>query len=1270
MSGTVEGVHGGASAVPEPVLAPRVRVRSQATVRCARSREWVVLALVLGAALIAVWANDWGRFTPDTVPDLYESPLRLLVSDLSVWQVDPFLGSPQMQVGRLPVDAFMVGLDALGLPTWAMVRVWRSVLVVVAALGAHRLYQELSPGGSSTGRVVAASLYIANPYFVVGGSTTPVLLPYALLPWFLVALLLAARTAQWRWAAASALALFAMSGIQVGVVPFLQMLAVPCLLLHLRAAERVSWRRSLAALGRCGVLCLAVSLYWLVPGLLSLQAGSAVAGSTESLEAIAGPSSYAEVLRGLGMWTMYGAGPAGPFQPGFSAYLSNPLVVLASAALPVLAAVGVAMSRSRLRLLGLSMVVLSAPVMVGLFALEREPTVFGRALGWGFEHVPGLLALRTTNKAGSVLMLGLVLLVALLAEEVRTRLSRPTHRGVAGVALVAVAVGATGPAVMGTMYPVQLDVPSYWREAAEDLNAEQERTLVVPGEAQATYRWGYTSSADIITALFSGSTVLRQTVPAGSPEAANYLGALDVPLNEAAMPAGGVSTMAAYLGVDNVLVRSDTLWESQGGARPAAVLAQIGQDEGLNPVRAYGDPGENTVSSDRFARKDPEAGRIEQGITPLLVYAVADAPARVRAEPVAGTVLVVGDNSAVPQLLATGLLEDRPAFRLLGGMATDDLEAVLDQPVRLVLTDTNRRREANPARLSSSTGPTLTADETPSPTRALYQDQRHQSVAVLDGASSISASQSGTQFGPVPYGHPGLVLDGDTSSGWTTGDFGTALGQSLTLRLSEPARVDRLRLRALPTSPVSLTSVRIRVGDLEQDVEVSAARDTEVVIEPTDASAVEVVVTGTSGTGDNAVGLAELSLPDTPITPGVRLPQTLATMYPQLDPQARERLRDLPLDVLLSRAQGDPTIAADDEERVLARIFSLPDTRRYRVGGVLRAGPSVPEETLDRLAGVDPQLRAVSTSRWFGDLNARASGAFDANPATAWLPGEAGVRESVTFTFPPQQLDEVVVRQDSPASELVDLATEVRIEVDGGRSVVARVGQGGTVVKVPSGVTGSLKLTITGRAGTGAVIRLTDVEVPGLRMSPDPERAQEVCTSVGTVDSRPLAVRVDGSAQQVASGGQVPFASCSPEPLELDAGAHRVSADQGWLLDSVQLADEVPAGRSGQERPELTVARPDSTSFVVSAPQTRDPWYLVLGEAFDTGWRARVDGADLGRPIAVDGWSTGWKMEPGDAQRIDVVYAPSASTRLSIGLSAIALVVCAVLLRRRAGVEE
>ena len=79
-------------------------------------------------------------------------------------------------------------IRGLGVDAWLAVRLWRALLLGVAGWGAARLLGTVHPGAGAAGRVAAATVYVANPYVVVAGATSPVLQPYALLPWLVVAL--------------------------------------------------------------------------------------------------------------------------------------------------------------------------------------------------------------------------------------------------------------------------------------------------------------------------------------------------------------------------------------------------------------------------------------------------------------------------------------------------------------------------------------------------------------------------------------------------------------------------------------------------------------------------------------------------------------------------------------------------------------------------------------------------------------------------------------------------------------------------------------------------------------------------------------------------------------------------------------------------------------------------------------------------------------------------------------------------------------------------
>ena len=227
---------------------------------------------LLGLGVLAVLLlTDRGWFTPDTRPELYLAPGRALANALSAWRSDPYLGQPNFDAGTAPAAAAVAVVRGLGVDAWLAVRLWRALLLLVAGWGAARLFH-VAAGERSTapGRVAAAALYGVNPYVVVAGATTPVLQPYALLPWLLIALAWSVRDRRsWRGPAAFALAFFLCGGTNAGVVPVLMLLGVPCYVAYARLVDRVSWHGLLVPALRCLALALAVSLYWLVPAVVS-----------------------------------------------------------------------------------------------------------------------------------------------------------------------------------------------------------------------------------------------------------------------------------------------------------------------------------------------------------------------------------------------------------------------------------------------------------------------------------------------------------------------------------------------------------------------------------------------------------------------------------------------------------------------------------------------------------------------------------------------------------------------------------------------------------------------------------------------------------------------------------------------------------------------------------------------------------------------------------------------------------------------------------------
>jgi arabinofuranan 3-O-arabinosyltransferase len=1215
---------------------------------------WVLLAEV-------VLLSSFGSFVVDTKPELYLAPWRSAAAYLSAWQANPQLGFPSFNVGLAPVAAAVGLIQAVGIPPELSVRVLRLLLFAVGSLGAARLYRALRPSTeplaplAPLGPLVAGIVFVANPYVVVAGATQAILLPWALLPWQLLCLVRALRVpdgagrwARWRWPAGFALAFAATSGMNAGVVPLFQLVAVPVVVAVVRPG---SWRRTAAVVARCVALVVAVSLYWIIPSVLALGAGATVVDNSETPQGISGPSSAAEVLRGLGLWPLYGSGGRGVWLPEFAGYLTSPVVVVASFALPVLAAAGALLVRGPLRRLGLGLVLVAVPIMVGLFPVAH-PAPFGRALGWAFEHVPFAAAFRTTNKVGAVLVLGVTLLVAAGVVAAWRRWPGRGPRAVVAAVVAVVLAGSTLPAWTGHLYVSSVDLPPYWQQAAAELNAgpADQRVWFVPGEVQASYRWSEDRPDDLSTSVLDRPSVVRTVIPVTSAPAANLLAELDGALQERRLPPGAISTAARYLGVGDLLLRNDVVWELTGGARPVQVRAQLDADPGLRQDGAFGGPGQNTTSPTVLPETAGEAA-----LPPLQRYAVDGARAVTRPDAAAATVLVDGDGGALAPMTAAGLLPGSPTFRYLADLSPAELAQVLPETARIVLTDTNRRRTTVAGRLANATGPLLPAGVDPGGTRALGPAGTQTTLSVTGG--SATATDTGSAFGPIAAASPENAADGDPRTAWEFGDFERAVGQSLTLRFAARA-VPSVSVAVRPGA-VSISRVRIEVGGRRADVAVGmSGLATFVPPAPVRADSVRLTVLATSGEGFGMVGIDEVTVPGLRLTRVATLPSTVDRLVAGLPAAARERLAGTPVDVLLTRARG--ATAADDEETGLARDVTMPVGRTAVASALIRPSAALPEVDLDRVAGYTGPVRATSTSRAFGLPTVRASQALDGRPDTAWLPAVPVVGQSLRVSAPPRRVDHLELTQ--VGRDLTDWATQVRVALDGRVVATAPAVRGTTRISFPARTASRLELTIlaTHSGRPDASVRISEVDFGGARIRGSAARP---CVPVSTVDGHGLLMR---PVAPVTTAGAVPWEGCGS--LFLGPGRHQVRPVAGWQPDQLALRDTLGLGeRRPPPGPRYAVTQGRAGSATVRVSSAQGAWYLISGQAYDPRWRASVDGHDLGPPILIDGYAAAWRVDlPGTTHVATIRYGPQRATDAGFLLSGVAVLGCLALLVLRA----
>jgi arabinofuranan 3-O-arabinosyltransferase len=1196
---------------------------------------WLVLVLV-------VLLNKRGVFTPDIKPEIYLAPGRTAANLVTSWIDTQQLGFANFNVGLAPVAAVVAALQSLGAGPALSVRVLHLLLLAVAAWGATRLYAEVAEAPASrVGRVLVGLLYVANPYTVVAGDTLAILLPYAFLPWQVLFLIRALRRPHgWRWPAAFALSFVPMSGMNAGVVPLLQLVYVPAVVWFVLAQGAARRRVALAAL-RCGLLTALVSLYWFVPAMSARGVGSNVLGNSETLEGIAGPSSFAEVLRGLGLWVMYGGGVDGPWQPGFTSYLTNPVVVVLSFAVAGLVAAAILVARGPVRPLALGMIVTAAVVMVGLHPPD-DPSPVGRLMRSAFVHLPALGALRTTNKAGAVLALGTALLVAVAGAAVARRLA-PRWQAFSAAGLVVVVVGSTWPAWSGGLFADQLEIPGYWTKAAAavDSGSPTQRVWFLPGEVRSHYRWSQDRVDDIDKSLLSRPTFVHTTIPNASPVAANFQAAVDGQLQEGSMPAGAVAAAARYLGVSDILARNDLVWEQANGARPAVVNAQLARDTGLALLESFGRPGENTVSPSR-----PPVSPAEAALPPVQHYEVAGSRSMARLEPLGGSVLVDGDGWALAPLSAAGLLAGEPAFRYLGDLTPSDFAQALRLGTRLVVTDTNRRRSASIDQLTDAQGALLAAGTDPGPSRTLFEPEA-QTVLKVEGGT-VTASSSGGVFGNAPNTAPENAVDGDERTAWVFGDFGRAVGQHLALTLPRPVPVAEVELLMRPRGPATISRVRLAVGRVVRTVDVPPSGRVHLTIPTTRADRLRVRVLATRGSGDNLVGVDEIAIPGVQVRRVARLPQRLATLARDLDAQGRQDLTLTPIDVVLSRAAGTEG-TGDDEETGLDRDFTLPQRRAYRLYGLLRPDSVGSDDELDRLLGMVGDVDATSSSRAFDSPEVRASAAVDGNPFTAWSPSEPVSGSWLELDGEPRRVTHIDVQQPSGT------VGRVRILLDGQPVADAAVHQGDNRIPVPAQIASRLRLDVTEVTGPG-LVQVSEVGFGGARMTLRPQRALNECVTVATLDGRPVRMR---PVSPLTGVGPALFTGCGDLTV-LAGGPHQLRAVPDWMPDELVLRDwlgDRPAVPAPVPAP-ASVRRLSGSHWQMTATLPSGPQLLVLGQNMDPRWEATVDGKPLGQAVAADGYSTSWIVDAPGVHTFDIRFGPQQSATAALAVSAVAMLLC------------
>jgi arabinofuranan 3-O-arabinosyltransferase len=1170
----------------------------------ARRRRATTLATYLVLAAIAwvpLFLTHPGMVVADTKQYLYLDPGRLMQQAASLWDPNLGMGTVTHQyIGYLlPMGPFYYVLAHIGLPAWAAQRIWLGGLLFAAGTGALFLARVLRLEGP--GRPVAAAAYMLSPYLLQDFSRlSALLMPWSGLPWMVGLMILAVRRGGWRYPAAFAIVTALVGGVNATTLLYAGLAPVIWLPYAVWISRETTWRRALSVFWKTGLLSLLVSLWWI--------SGLAVEGAfnipvlryTETVETVSKTSLASEILRGLGYWYFYGEDKLGPWIQPATEYTQRVWLLGVSYLVPTLAFASAFVVRWRYRFYFAILIFVGTVIAVGAYPFA-DPSPFGSLLKYAGDNSTVGLALRSTNRAVPLVVLGTSFLLgaAVTAVARRARVTGALAGAVVG-ALVLLNIYPlwNGTAIGGPNLERPSQLPSYWTSAAKYLDSQGKgaagystRVLGIPGSDFASYRWGNTIDT-IEQGIMKRPYVARELFPDGTAGTVNLVNALDSTVQEGVAVPGSIAPIARLESAGDVLLDNDLQYERYNTPRPKQnwdLLTPPPRGLG-NPV-TFGTP--RPSNSVEFPMIDEitlsEAGQPDPA--PLAVFPVSGARPIVRTDPADRPLLVDGDGSGLVYAADTGLLDTNAAVIYTPSLATKpaEMRRELASGADLVLTDTNRKQAIRWGTIRENYGYTEGAKESPEPDPL---DQRldlfpgagtsTQTVAEQLGVRSVTASSYGNPVTYTPEDRPSNAFDGNLLTNWTTGDFSDPVGQWLRIDLQHPTTTDHVTLvqpingahnRFIRTATLTFDGRSKMKVDLGPQSRTKSGQEVRFPQRTFQTLTITIDST-TSGPrnsyqGLSGVGFAEVEIPHQQLTETIRMPEDMlrAAGASSISHQ---------LDVLMTRQRAAPTPPRLDPEPSMSRTFWLPTARTFALTGTARVSAVAPDNSIDQLLGQPGSggsgVVATSSSRMTGNVQMRASATIDGNPATFWSPTfGTQVGQWLDYSLPaPVTFDHLDLQVVADGHHSVP--TQITISTESGsRTVelppVADRSRPDATAAAPvsfAPLTGSnIRVTISAVRPVETLdyysegpielpVGIAEIGIPGVSAAPPPAQLPGTCRSdLVSIDGKPVSVRVTGTTASAEALDGLSLAGCGPDAngVTLGPGNHVVTTASTYTAD-------------------------------------------------------------------------------------------------------------------------
>jgi arabinofuranan 3-O-arabinosyltransferase len=1233
--------------------------------------------LVLGClVLIALSFHQApGKIVPDTKLDLTAGPAGFLARAVHLWDPLGAFGQLQNQAYGylLPMGPFHWLLDAMSVPGWVIQRLWWSLVMCVAFLGVWKLCGALGYG-APWARFTVALLYALSPRMLGEVTITSIeVWPLAMAPWVLLPLVTPrARSGWWRvgWSAVAFGLVGGVNAVATGAT-----LVLPALWLVTRRLDKSTVK---VAVGWFGCV-VAVSFWWLVPlGMLGRYSPPFL-DWIENASVTTGTASVFESFRGTSQWLNFLATSGGPSWPAGWLYVTQPALILTTAAIALLGLLGLGMGTLKNRgFLQLSLVAGLLLVTLGHAGTAGSPLAPQLQ-----DLLDGpLAALRNTHKFELVVRLPLTL----AAAHALTRLTswvtaRGVHRRVVPALAACLVISVATPALFAQLpRPEGYEaIPVHWREAATWLDSQPTSgsVLVVPAASFADFTWGSTKD-EPFQALLKRPMAVRDAVPLGSAGTTRWLDEIERRLGSGV----GDKTLQQALaraGVRYVVVRNDLRFDVQ--VSPTLAVHESLDESGIKRVAYFGPPTGSSIEQAGVTLDE----RTRLPYPSVEIFDVGRvSPARL--VPQSQLVEVRGAPEDVPSVL-TELGGDREAVT-----STD---AAGLGPLPLVQTDGMQRREVTVGRPAENVSPVLTEtdpgrqhrrtlDYVVDPTAA--STTRSWAGGVADVRASSSAADADATLRMGPGNGPSAAVDGNPSTRWVSGTFGRSSGEWLELRFAKPRSVADLTVQFSLAAP-TVESVRTLVVETDGGSLISAVQDSDRPQHiPTPAGLTQrlrLTVGVTDGKNPNGVSISEVSLPGLIPVSRLSIPSGLDRQPAALVFRNQQIGRSACLHAG-TRPLCREGFARDSEEAAgLFRSVDLPEAASYQLQGT-----ALPKDgaALDRLLEVPGSITATASSRAVTAPEGRPAAAVDRDLGTGWVAEPGDLRPTLALKLPKaRKLQGLQFLGDPYLAASRPRVVSVRL--DGGALIRLKVSPEGLVaLPARSKPVRSVALTFTSTtdvidvdSATGLIRRLP-VGVAELRVlgADDLRKALNLNAKTGSVcgfgpsiqaDGVPAPTKLDATVRDVLQRRPVSFTTCQGESVSLQAGRHTVDvlASKDFVPVEVKLTKAGFGDTAITPVKGVNVWRPNPATLTVEVPQADEKSVLTVAQNYSTGWEAYDSSGRKLTPVRIGGWQQGWLIPAGPEQVVTARFLPDRNYRagLLVGLVAFLGVVALALGSRR-----